>query len=111
MAGYRARFLNGPVLEFPRDEELRRSFNPNNLVPLDDKGTVYPTGTFAAIWGRLEINEVGGLLAPDNQALRVTAPAEPSVHPLTGPGWKLELAPGWTVRPAGKAGDFIVARE
>jgi hypothetical protein len=54
---------------------------------------------------------VGGLLAPDNQSLRVSAPSDATVRPLIGPGWKLELAPGWTVRPASRAGDFEVAPE
>ncbi len=33
LAAYRAQFVDGPVLEFPKTEELRRSFNPSNLVP------------------------------------------------------------------------------
>lgn len=111
LAGYRARFLDGPVLLFPRTEELRRSFNPNNLVPLGDSGTVYPTGTFVSRWGKLQIDDVGGLLATDNQTLRVSAPAELSARPLSGPGWRLELAPGWTVRPGTIAGSFVVVPE
>jgi hypothetical protein len=111
LAGYRTRFLDGPVLEFPKTEELRRSFKPNNLVPLDDKGTVYPTGTFVSRWGRLQIDDLGGLLGPDNQSLRVSAPADPSARPLIGPVWRLELAPGWTVRPGVKTGNFVVTPE
>ena len=39
------------VWEFPKTEELRRSFNPNNLVSLGANGTVYSTGTFSSRWG------------------------------------------------------------
>jgi hypothetical protein len=111
LAEFRAHFIDGPVLQFPRAEELRRAFNPNNLVTFGSYGTVYPTGTFTSRWGKLQIDDVGGLLAPDNQSLRVSAPSDATVRPLIGPGWKLELAPGWTVRPASRAGDFEVAPE
>jgi hypothetical protein len=53
LASYRARFLDGFILEFPKTEELRRLFNPNNLVPLGESGIVYPTGTFVSRWGTL----------------------------------------------------------
>jgi hypothetical protein len=111
LASYRTRFLDGPVLEFPRTEELRRSFNPNNLVPLGESGTVYPTGTFIGRWGTLQIDDVGALLLPDNQSLRVTAPADASARPLVGPGWRLELTPGWTILAGAKSGDFVLAPE
>ena len=99
------------MLQFPRTEELRRTFNPNNLVTFSGYGTVYPTGTFTSRWGKLQIDDVGGLLGPDNQSLKVGAPADTATRPLIGPGWKLELAPGWTIRPGLRAGDFEVAPE
>lgn len=111
MAGFSARFLDGPTLRFPRTEELRRTFNPNNLVTLGNSGTVYPTGTFTSRWGKLQIDDVGGLLSPDNQSIRVTAPDDVTARPLAGPGWQLELAPGWTVRPGARPGDFEVVPE
>jgi len=111
LASYRSRFLEGPVLEFPKTEELRRSFNPNNLVPLGESGTVYPTGTFVSRWGTLQIDDVGALLSSDKQSLRVTAPFDAQARPLVGPGWRLDLTPGWTIRAAGKPGDFVLAPE
>ena len=111
LAAYRKRFLEGPVLEFPQSPELNRSFNPNNLVPLGDLGVVYPTGTFTSRWGKLQVDDVGALLSPDNQSLRVAAPANLDARPLRGPGWRLELAPGWTIRPAAQPGSFTLAPE
>jgi hypothetical protein len=111
LATYRNRFLDGPILAFPRTEELRRSFNPNNLVPLGEDGTVYPTGTFISRWGTLQIDDVGALLSADNQSLRVAAPADTQARPLVGPGWRLELTPGWTIRAAEKPGSFVIAPE
>ncbi len=111
LATYRARFLEGPILGFPKTEELNRSFNPNNLVPLGDEGTVYPTGTFVSRWGTLEVESIGALLSPDNQSLRVTAPIDIQVRPLFGPGWRLKLAPGWTIKAGVKPGNFVLAPE
>ena len=110
-ASYRTRFLEGPILEIPRTGDLQRSFNPNNLFPLADSGTVYPTGTFTGRWGTLQVDDVGALLAPDNQSLRVSAPTNDQARPLTGPGWRLELASGWTIRASTKPGSFELAPE
>jgi hypothetical protein len=108
LAAFQARFIDGATLRFPRTAELQRSFDPNNLVTMGDSGTVYPTGTFSSRWGRLQVDGVGALLAPDNQSLRVAAPADASARPLAGPGWKLELATGWTVRPVPQTTSFEV---
>ena len=74
-------------------------------------GTVYPTGTFISRWGKLQVDDVGALLAPDNQSLRVVAPADVQIRPVSGPGWRLDLAPGWTIRAAAKPGNFVLAPE
>jgi hypothetical protein len=111
LASYRARFLDGPILEFPKTQELRRSFNPNNLVALGEHGTVYPTGTFISRWGTLQVEDIGALLAPDNQSLRVSSPPDVGTRPVTGPGWRLELAPGWTIRAGSKPGNFVIVPE
>ncbi|SPE32838.1 conserved hypothetical protein [Candidatus Sulfopaludibacter sp. SbA3] len=108
LAELTAKFLNGPTLDFPRAQELRRNFNPSTLVPFPPNGTYYPTGTFSAAWGRLQVQSGGALLAPD---LRVPAPADPAARPLHGEGWTLQLAPGWTIRPSERAGSFVVAAE
>jgi len=99
-------FLEGPILQFPKTGDLYRTFNPSNLVSLGEHGTVYSTGTFTSRWGKLHVEDVGALLSPDNQSLRVVAPK--NAGSLTGPGWKLELAPGWTIRPSTHPGDFEV---
>ncbi|HTB13869.1 MAG TPA: hypothetical protein VK752_19980 [Bryobacteraceae bacterium] len=107
LAKFRTLFLDGPTLQFPKTDELYRSFNPCNLVSMGDLGTVYPTGTFTARWGKLQVQDVGALLSPDNQSLRVVAPQDAAAR--TGPGWKLELNAGWTIRPAARSGDFELA--
>ena len=111
LAAYRARFLEQPVLVL-RQQGVNRSFDPNALVPFGALGTVYPTGTFMAPWGRLHVTEGGALLAADFSELRVAAPAAAAPAPdrtIAGPGWTLTLADGWTLRAvAGRTGSFEV---
>lgn len=105
--------VNGPTLTF-RQPSASRSFDPNTLIPLDSLGTVYPTGTFEAEWGRLVVTGGGALLSEDGGMIRVSAAGAPladgSRGALTGTGWTLELGSGWTIRPANAPGSFLVSR-
>ncbi len=54
LAGYRRRLVDGPVLAI-RLQAPRVQFNPNNLQPLAEHGTVYPTLRIADAWGILTV--------------------------------------------------------
>jgi|SRR5690348_2981924 len=108
LAAYRARLVDGPVLVL-KQRDLGFTMDPNTLVPLGDAGTVYPTGTFKASWGTLQVSEGGALVSPDFTSVAVAAPADTAGQTLAGNGWKLELASGWVVRrSAGHAGSYEV---
>jgi hypothetical protein len=109
LAGYRALLIDGPVLIMRGN--FNRSFNPNALVPMGDEGTVYPTGTFGAEWGRLTVNDGGALVAPDFAWIRIPAPATVDEVRLEGDGWILELTPDWTIAPGERDGDYEVVRK
>ncbi len=54
-------------------------------------------------------------MAPDNRSIRVPPPADPlpdmrGARPVSGPGWVLQLAPGWTIQPSSRLGSFVVVR-
>lgn len=112
IAAYRARLVDGPTLTFTQPW-LGRNFNPQTLVGFDIRNTVYPTGTFNSVWGKLEVTNGGALLSNDQATLRVSAPSTTpasGARTLRGNGWTLELAPGWQVTPEpGRAGSYIVA--
>lgn len=111
MAEYRKLFITGPVLIFPETKELYRGFNPNNLVPFGEEGTVYPTGTFNAPWGSLEVSDGGALVAKNNMSLRVSAPKDISGNPVNGAGWVLKLHAGWTIQPIPSTGNYEVVKK
>ena len=108
LAELTGKFLDGATLDFPSAPEMTRNFNPGGLVPFPPHGTYYPTGTFAASWGKLQVDSGGALVAPDNRSLRVPAPVDPDARPIRGAGWVLQLEPGWTIRPSERPGSFAV---
>ncbi len=111
VAEYRSRLVEGPVVVLSADE-MYRSFNPNTLVPLDSSGTVYPTGTFNAVWGTLTVSEGGALVIPGNRGVRVSVAAalDSTASIIEGRGWRLELATGWRLQPGPRPGDFTAVR-
>ncbi len=85
-------------------------FNPQTLVPLGESGTVYPTLRITDVWGVLTVDD-GALLTKDWSTVYVAAPRNTTGETIEGSGWRLVLKPGWTIRPRGDAGDYLLARE
>jgi hypothetical protein len=111
-AKYRALLVDGAVLVIPVADSFNYSFNPNNLVPLENLGTFYPTARVTDDWGVLEVSD-GALMVRENnniKRIQVSAPADSKAQPLQGKGWKLELKAGWTLAPGERSGDFVVRK-
>ncbi|HEY8795983.1 MAG TPA: hypothetical protein VIM15_13680 [Gemmatimonadaceae bacterium] len=102
----RAKFVSGPVLTL-KFRKMNVQFDPRNLQPLGDAGTVYPTIRVSDKWGVIE-GKNGALMKPDWSALVVAAPSSTAGSSVTGDGWTLELQPGWTIVPDARAGDFVL---
>jgi hypothetical protein len=109
-ARYRSRLVTGPTLFLPGGKKFAFSFNPSALVSLGDTSTVYPTFHATAEWGTLDVTD-GVLVPTDFSSATVAAPESTQGAHLEGPGWTLELAPGFKVMPGAKSGDYIVKRE
>jgi len=95
IAKYKELFLQRPTLKLVF-ENMRISFDPRNIVPIEDIGTVYPTLRLTDNWGILTV-ENGALLSADWQNVIVTEPKEIGDSIITGEGWKLELNENWSV--------------
>jgi hypothetical protein len=103
----RRKFVDGPVLTLGF-RHMNVQFNPQNLEPLGDAGTVYPTIRVTDEWGVIEGKD-GALMKPDWSALVVPAPASAAGSKVVGDGWTLTLKPGWTLVPGVRAGDYVLA--
>ncbi len=104
-ARYRALLVTGPTLTTPEPGNF--SFNPSTLVSLGDGYTVYPTFHAVAKWGTLDVKD-GVRIPPDFSSTTVPAPKDTKGPHLEGPGWTIDLAPGWYVAPGDKTGSFIL---
>jgi len=106
---YMARFVSGPVIELDLTSP-QVSFNPTNLFPLGDEGTVYPTMTVSDQWGKLEVVS-GGALMKNWKLIRVPVPASVEGSVVKGDGWTLTIAAGWSAKPGKRLGDWTIAKD
>jgi hypothetical protein len=106
LAQNRAKFVEGPTLTLPF-RKMQIQFDPRNLQPLENAGTVYPTMRINDVWGVLEAAN-GALMKTDWSAVIVAAPAVSEGSSLKGDGWTIELKPGWKIIPGIRKGDFIL---
>lgn len=108
-ARYRALLVDGPTLLLPKAKGFRFSFNPSTLVSLGG-ASVYPTFHAEAAWGSLDVKD-GALVPTDFSSVTVAAPKTTQGAHIEGPGWTLDLAPGWTIVEGAKAGCYVVKGE
>jgi hypothetical protein len=107
LAAYRTKFVDGAVLVLPLTH-MRIQFDPRNLQPFEDRGTVYPNLNITDDWGTLEVQN-GALLRPDWRVVTVSAPQENTGRLVRGDGWTLHLNPGWKLIPGARHGDFTLS--
>lgn len=109
LAEYRAKLVDGAVLEIPL-QKMNMQYNPNNLLPLDSLGTIYPDIRIVDVWGILTVSRGGALRNPTFTKIYVSAPSNLSSSPIQGDGWTLELNTGWTIANGERKGDYIVKK-
>jgi hypothetical protein len=109
-ARWRALLVDGPTLLLPAWGGFAFSFNPSTLISLGDAGTVYPTFHVVSGWGTLDVKD-GALVPTDFSRATVAAPKDPKGPHVEGPGWTLDLTPGWSIVPAPKAGSYALKKE
>jgi hypothetical protein len=109
MREYRASLVDGPTISIPL-RHMSIQFNPDELFPLGEAGTVYPTLRVSDVWGILT-SERGALMDAGWQRVSVAAPRDASTRPIRGDGWTLDLKPGWTIEAIERQGSFVVKEE
>lgn len=107
VAELRRRFVDGPVLIVPNGRS--NAYITNGITPIPGAGTVYPSFRTTGDWGSLTAELV--LLSSDRKTLILPGPGKVEGRSVTGDGWTVTLAPGWTVRPGRRAADLEVVPE
>lgn len=110
---YRKKFVQGPIVVLPL-RKMNVQFDPRNLQPLDNLGTVYPNIRISDNWGILTVDG-GALLGADWDKITVSAlnlsPDKINNTPIRGDGWSLELKKGWRLLPSQRQGDYIIKQD
>ncbi|MEO0572618.1 MAG: hypothetical protein AAF039_13010 [Bacteroidota bacterium] len=107
IAKLKAKYTAHPTLEL-RFQNMNISFNPQNIVPIEDLGTVYPSLRITDNWGILTV-ENGALLAPDWSKVTISEPIEILDNRVTGEGWLLELSEEWRVKKVDK--EYVITNK
>ena len=104
----RNRFVDGPGLLVPSSGGA--SFNAVGATPIPGAGTVYvmPYRT-SSVWGTLDATK--GVLINEDGTRRLPGPVRIDGATLTGDGWTVTVARGWSVRSGPRSGDYQIIRD
>jgi len=108
LAATRAKLVEGPTLQLPL-RHMKIQLDPDGVIPLDGLGTIYPTARIVDEWGVLTVTD-GALVNANWTSVAVAAPTDANAAPLSGPGWTLDLSPGWTLIPGERSKDYRLAQ-
>src|SRR5262245_52744823 len=101
------RFVDGPVLHVPSGGS--GTFNAVGATPIPGVGTVYFSRyRTKGEWGTLEATN--GVLISDDGRRQLPGPVRIEGGNVTGDGWAVTVAPGWTVGSGPRSGDYQIIR-
>ena len=96
IAEYKLKFIEQPHFEI-QFEKMNVSFDPRNIIPIEDKGTIYPNIRVTDLWGILTV-ENGALMSPKWDKISITNPIKTEDKMIIGDGWILQLTDGYTIK-------------
>lgn len=108
VADYKSKFIEQPHFEI-YFEEMNVSFDPGNIILLEDKGTVYPTIRVTDKWGILTV-EKGALMSPNWDKITLTKPTIIEQNKIAGDGWRLELTEGYELMKVDPDGNLKLTK-
>ena len=91
-------------------EKMNISFNPTNIMVLEDKGTVYPNMRITDQWGILTV-ENGALMSPNWDKITITNPIKTEDKKIIGEGWILELTDSYIVEKEETSGNYKLTKK
>lgn len=105
---YRKEFVDQAHVEIHL-EKMHISFDPTNVIPLDDKGNVYPTIRVTDNWGILDVQN-GALLSPHWDKITLSMPTKIDGEDVSGDGWTLQLDGSYILVQDYSTGNYQVSK-
>ena len=109
IAEYKSKFITQPHFELVF-EQMNVSFDQKNIMPIEDKGTVYPNIRVTDNWGILTV-ENGALMSSNWDKISVTIPLKNENKNISGDGWTLELKDGYSVTKNESTGNYKLIKK
>ena len=107
-AEYRQLFFKQPHLTIHL-HNMGIAFDPRNIMPLEDKGTVCPYLRVTDDWGILIVTKAA-LMSPTWNKVTVTAPIQIGKEKVIGDGWTLDLKEGYVVQKDTVTNNYILKK-
>jgi len=86
------------------------SFDPRNIVPIEDVGTVYPTIRVTDNWGILEVNN-GALMSKNWDKISISSPVTITDQKVEGDGWILTLNANYTLHKEEETNNYRLVKK
>ena len=109
IAEYKSKLIEQPHLEI-KFEKMNVSFDPRNIIPIEDKGTVYPTIRVTDNWGILEVTK-GALMSPNWDKISVSSPVKINDELIEGEGWTIKINKAYTVKKDEKSNNYNLTKK
>lgn len=109
IAAYKKKFVEQTHWDIPFIA-MNMSYDPRNITPLDNLGTVYPNIRITDKWGILTV-EKGALMSPNWDKITVTPPQYIEKNLVKGDGWILELSETYSVEKEENTGFYFLRKK
>ena len=109
IALYKSKFVEQPHFEIAF-EQMSISFDPRNIMPLGQYGTVYPTIRVTDKWGVLTVSN-GALISPQWDKITISNPEKTVGNKITGDGWILDLEEGYALVKNDDTGNYMLKKK
>lgn len=109
IAEYKSKFIEKPHFEIVF-EKMNISFDPRNILSLEDQGTVYPNLRVTDNWGVLEVSNAA-LISSDWSRISVSIPEKINGSTIEGEGWVLKLKENYKVGKDEKDHNYILIKQ
>jgi hypothetical protein len=108
IAVYKSKFIEQPHFEI-KLEKMNIGFDPGNIIPIENKGSVYINARITDNWGILTVNN-GCLMSPGWDKISLSVPLKTENKTVRGDGWTLELTDGYMVSKNENTGNYSLIK-